>query len=604
MLLSYVLILLTTGLSWFIKNAYLTILIEGSSSNTFINPFLYCKLITHIRRDVLDNSTMFVLLLVSIFAIMIGVHFNHKRKLKKNILNNWGKFPKKSRLDKEKSLRQSYENLQAHLHYDSDIDDITWYDLDLFTIFQDINYTHSSIGSEALYRRLRQFDLDEQSFSQVESFIQFYTEHPKERERIEYIFATLGKKDNNAVVKYLTTSDQKKTSSLAFFILLGSLPFIALLIILFGYTDVGLSLLIGSIVFNVLYSSVKQIAINIELMSMSYLVQSLNTAKKLSKINHPGAEELKELLRPFRSVLRFSFAFRSNEQSEAGILLDYLSMFFMLPFIAYHFVFNQVKRYEIEAIALWQLLGDMEVAYAVMNYRMILPFYSEPLFTDDEDVIAEDVYHPLVEEPVTNPVKWTKNTLVSGSNASGKSTYIKSVAVNCILAQTIQTTLASSFSMKRGHVLTSMAVEDDVVMGDSYFIAEIKSLKRVLKKVKTEERCYLFIDEILRGTNTVEWIAASASIIHWINDYPSLAFVATHDIELTELLKEESDNVHFKETVTEEDGIQFDYLLQDGPATSRNALLLLQTMAFPDSVIESAQELAKQFDEEQVWETV
>ena len=513
----------------------------------------------------------------------------------------WGKLPSSSRHDQEKSLRRSYENLQKRLQHDSSVDDITWYDLDLYAIFQDINHTHSSIGSEALYHRLRQFNFNKASFQRVEDYIQFYTDQPKMREKIELIFSNLGKKDHNGVVQYLTSSDKKTTASLLLFVFLGSLPVTGLILTLLGMENIGLMILFGSIVFNLVYSSLKQITINIDLMSMGYLMSTLNTAKKLSRLKHPLSVEIKNLLRPFKGVLRFSFAFKSSDQSAASVLLDYLNMLFMLPFIAYYFTFNQIRTYEKEALELCQLLGDMEVAYAILNYRLVMPLYSEPTFTADDNVTAKNVYHPLVDNPIANPVDWTNNTLVSGSNASGKSTYVKSVAINCILAQTINTCLATDFTMKRGHVMTSMAVEDDVVLGDSYFIAEIKSLKRVLNQVETMDRCYLFIDEILRGTNTVERIAASASIIHWINDYPSLAFVATHDIELTEMLKDEATNVHFKETVTEEDGIQFDYLLQDGPATSRNALLLLQTMDFPNKVVEDAKKSAQYFDKNQVW---
>jgi DNA mismatch repair ATPase MutS len=360
-------------------------------------------------------------------------------------------------------------------------------------------------------------------------------------------------------------------------------------------------LLVGSILFNLGYSTVKKLEINMELVGMSYLIQTLNTAKKLSKINHPLQSEINETMKPFKSVLRFSFAFQSNDSSGINILLDYLNMLFMLPFIAYHYVFNRIKDHEKEAIRILGLLGDLEVAYAVLNYRKTLPLHTKPKFVKEQDVIAADVYHPLLDSPVVNPVKWSENTLVTGSNASGKSTYVKSVAINCSLAQTINTCLASEFQLERGHVLTSMAVEDDVIMGDSYFVAEIKSLKRVLNKIKTKDKCYLFIDEILRGTNTVERIAASSSIIHWINDYPSLAFVATHDIELTEILKDQVANVHFKETVTDEDGIQFDYLLRSGPATSRNAILLLQTMDFPSNIVTDAKVQAKHFGETQDW---
>ena len=119
--------------------------------------------------------------------------------------------------------------------------------------------------------------------------------------------------------------------------------------------------------------------------------------------------------------------------------------------------------------------------------------------------------------------------------------------------------VAESFTMEPGHVLTSMAVEDDLFEGDSYFVAEIKSIKRLLEQVQQKERCYCFVDEILKGTNTIERIAASASIIHWLSRYPSLAFIATHDIELTEILKNDCSNIHFSEQVTADDGISFDY---------------------------------------------
>lgn len=336
-------------------------------------------------------------------------------------------------------------------------------------------------------------------------------------------------------------------------------------------------------------------------MSMAYFIQTLQTAKELTKVDHPTQNKIKELLKKFKSALRFSFAFRMKDGTLMDIFLDYLNILFMIPFISYHFVFNQIKHNEKEAIELWQILGNLEVAYAILNYRQTLSFYTHPEFNESEEVIGEEIYHPLIEDPVTNPVDWQRNTLVSGSNASGKSTYVKSVAINCVLSQTINTSLARCFSMRKGHVLCSMAVEDDVVMGDSYFVAEIKSLKRILNQVETKERSYLFIDEILRGTNTVERIAASSSIINWITDYPSLAFVATHDIELTEILKDKCDKLHFKEDVTAEDGIQFHYRLQQGPATSRNALLLLKSMEFPGQVVEAAEKRAKHFDETKEW---
>lgn len=235
---------------------------------------------------------------------------------------------------------------------------------------------------------------------------------------------------------------------------------------------------------------------------------------------------------------------------------------------------------------------------------MVMPDTSQPVFSEEVQVLGEEVYHPLLTTPVPNEVNWTKNTLVTGSNASGKSTYVKSVAISCILSATIHTALATHFQLPFGHILTSMAVEDDIFEGDSYFIAEIKSVKRVLDLAETTVPCLCFIDEILKGTNTIERIAASSSMVHWLGAYPSLAFVATHDIELTEILKESCDNVHFEEQVTKEQGVTFDYQLRQGPSTTRNAIQLLHVLNYPQSIVEQAKKEADYFDQHRSWQIV
>ncbi|GAA0364278.1 DNA mismatch repair protein MutS [Alkalibacterium iburiense] len=474
----------------------------------------------------------------------------------------------------------------------------------MFTVFSLINHTYSSIGSEALYKRLRSFDLNDSDQLKTENIIKYYDENPTQREKIQFVFAQLGKQDNNSVVKQLTEDNKKQFFHFGLYLLLGSLPIIGVLLLFTQLAQYGVMIAISSLVFNLLYSQINKMSIGNELLSMSYLVQSISSAKQLSKINHPLKEELKVNLRPLKRIPFFSFAFRMGGSNEGEILFDYLNMFFMLPFISYHFVYNRIKKNKEEALKLWEVLGNLESAAAILNLRLILEEGCIPQFTNQDEVVAENVTHPLIDNPVDNPVHWTQNTLVSGSNASGKSTYVKSVAINCILAQTMFTCTASSFSMKRGHVLTSMAVEDDIIEGDSYFIAEIKSLKRILSKVKAGDRCYCFIDEILKGTNTIERISASASIIKWLSESPSLAFIATHDIELTEILKTVCENVHFQENVTNEQGIDFDYTLRKGSASTRNALKLLDIMEFPESVVAEAKEKAAYFDQNQMWENI
>ena len=179
----------------------------------------------------------------------------------------------------------------------------------------------------------------------------------------------------------------------------------------------------------------------------------------------------------------------------------------------------------------------------------------------------EEIYHPLLHGAVTNSMELQHNCIITGSNASGKSTFIKTIAVNVILAQSIHTCTAKRMHLPHAKMITSMAVRDDILSGDSYFIKEIKYLKRILDALSEDKLVICVIDEILRGTNTQERIAASKAIMEYLAHHNCIAIVASHDKELTELEKIGYDNYHFSEEFGEED-IVFDYncLLYTSPS--------------------------------------
>ncbi|MFK4566584.1 DNA mismatch repair protein MutS [Enterococcus sp. UD-01] len=539
-----------------------------------------------------------LLILLIILLIEIKTRFDIRKKVRRQ----WGSLPHGRFGDKEESLKNAWLKAKEYRHYDSEVDDITWYDLDLFEVYHSLNATYSSAGSEALYQRLRNYDFSTEQHQRLETLIDFYQQNPELREKLQFQFAYLGKKDNNHVESYLTETRKQELPHMKLYTFLGSLPLIALGLFLVWPTSAFIILLLGSVLFNVIYYLIKKEKLQRELICMGYLVQTVACAKKIAAIPTPFQAELVEILKPLKSMPRFGVSFRMKSNTEAELLFDYISMVFMLPFISYNFVLEKLAKYETQAKALWQLLGELEVAAAVLNFRLIMPDTSQPVFSEEIAVKGEEVYHPLLTTPVPNEVNWRQNTLVTGSNASGKSTYVKSVAISCILSATIHTALATEFQLPYGHILTSMAVEDDLFEGDSYFVAETKSVKRVLDLAQTNVPCLCFIDEILKGTNTIERIAASASIVHWLNDYPSLAFVATHDIELTEILKNSCANVHFEEQVTEEKGVTFDYCLRQGPSTTRNAIQLLKVLNYPQQVVNNAQNEATYFDQHRTWQ--
>ena len=131
---------------------------------------------------------------------------------------------------------------------------------------------------------------------------------------------------------------------------------------------------------------------------------------------------------------------------------------------------------------------------------------------------------------ITEEIHKGEVVVIIGPSGSGKSTFLKNVAMNSILAQTLVTCTCSSYQAPFLKVMTSMALRDDIESGESYFIVEIKSLKRILEESKKREPLLCIIDEVLRGTNTVERIAASSRILNALRQKWVLPFAATHDI--------------------------------------------------------------------------
>ena len=541
---------------------------------------------------------------IGLLLVLVFSHYRARVKLTQSIRQKWGKVPESAsyiQSDSEESLKAAWLNAQTYQTFDSKVDDLTWEDLDLWGVFQQLNLTYSSVGSEALYQQLRNYNFGQAG--QYEELIQFFAADPALREQVQSLFADLGKQDQNHSKDYLAQGSKKQLGNVGRYYLLGSLPLVGIGLTLI-FPPLGLILTLLSIFINVLFYYTQKFRLEIELDSMRYLVQTIVSADKLSRLKTPLQQQIAKQVQVFKGIEHWAFSFRIKANSEAEIIFELFNLIFMLPFISYNYVLKKISLYNSEAVKLWELLGQLEVALAILNFRTYMPLTCQPTFTTSNEVLAQDSYHPLVTAAVPNPIAWKKATLITGSNASGKSTYVKSIAINCILAQTINTTTARRFSLASGHVCSAMAVEDDLVEGDSYFVAEIKAIKRLLTQVEVGDTCYCFIDEILKGTNTIERIAASAAVVKWLTKPNCLALIATHDIELTTILKNDCDNVHFEEQVSIEKGITFDYQVKEGPATTRNAIKLLQVFDYPAELVTRATAEANYFEQHKNWKTL
>lgn len=150
-----------------------------------------------------------------------------------------------------------------------------------------------------------------------------------------------------------------------------------------------------------------------------------------------------------------------------------------------------------------------------------------------------------------------------------------------------------------------MSLRDNLDSGESYYIVEIKALKRIIDAADTKDAAPLlcFVDEVLRGTNTVERIAASTQILKRLSQKGMYCFAATHDIELTHLLEQDYENCHFEEEVRDGD-VLFSYRLLEGRAHTRNAIKLLEIIGFSKEIIRKADDMAGAFLRTGEWKAI
>ncbi|MCH5374628.1 MAG: DNA mismatch repair protein, partial [Planctomycetes bacterium] len=214
----------------------------------------------------------------------------------------------------------------------------------------------------------------------------------------------------------------------------------------------------------------------------------------------------------------------------------------------------------------------------------------------DVDVTAEKftargLGHPLlpVDCVVPNDVEvGPRDTflLVTGSNMSGKSTLLRSIGVNAVLAEAGSPVCAAQLIMPPGVLATSMRVHDSLELGVSFYMAELMRLKEVVDsagrmKARVDRRLLYLLDEILQGTNSRERHIAVERVLHHLLRHGAIGAVSTHDLELatSPLLRESCRAVHFRETLHghgHERPMTFDYRLRQGVATTTNALKLLE----------------------------
>ena len=501
--------------------------------------------------------------------------------------------------DSEESLAETILLASTLQPTDSQVDGQTWHDLDMHRVFDLLNHTQSSIGAEALYQKMRLLNF--QPDASLQELEDFFEHHPDLRLKVQVVMNQLGKKNHN-MARSIVANPGKQDSSiyLSLYIFLACLPVLSLFFLPF-FKIQALSVLIASVTFNIIFSSIRNWSNKMRLDQVSYLVRIFASAEKLSRLALPKQEALKQAVQPFKKTKVISSILQSpTGSSEMEIILIYLNFLFLIPQIAQIYIYQQVRAHQKEAQETINLLGELEVAISLLRHKRDGKLVCHPCFKQDGGIKGKGIYHPLLADPVANDVSFEKNMVISGDNASGKSTYLKMVAINCILAQGLGFAYGDSLELSYGHVMTSMDVSDDIEVGDSYFITESKTILRMIESLEKSGFHYFFIDELFKGTNTIERIGSGLGIVRWLSRHDCLYMISSHDIELVAASGAVNDNYHFNSRYV--DGkIVFDYQIKQGAAVTKNAVNTLKSLHFPSEITQTSQELIGQYKKTGKW---
>ena len=550
--------------------------------------------------------------LVLLFIVWI---FYEERKRKKTILRNirrnYG--APSERQDETGDMEKISHYFRRRCRQEFVIDDITWNDLDMDRVYQMVNQTMSSPGEDVLYDMMRRPLFSQEEVDDRERLIDFFSSHAKEREEMQLLLSKVGKTRLGSLSDTVLELNEAPKASVGIHIVMLALLLGSLAAALFVYPVLGFFLLMVLMIVNIViyYTGRDRKLIEAYLDCFAHLFGMLSAADDMEKVKWPEVKKQMDAIsdgkQAFRKIRRKAF-FLTGKTSDGGDLLqvfmDYVRMVFHVDILIYNSLLREIQGKTDKITELLDNIGELDAAISVSSFREMLSLQCRPQFVPGNQgkitLDVEDLYHPLLHEAVANSIHVSGGILVTGSNASGKSTFLKNVAVNSILAQTICTCTCASYRAPFLKVMTSMALRDDLSGGESYFIVEIKSLKRILDESKKEEPLLCIIDEVLRGTNTIERIAASSRILKELSRKWVLPFAATHDIELSYILDGIYTNYHFSEDVREKKVI-FDYILKKGRATTRNAIRLLDMLGYDPKLVEDAKNAAVSFEQNGVW---
>jgi hypothetical protein len=526
--------------------------------------------------------------------------FGSKKKIRERLAESYGKIKNES--FNFESIEKYFRN-KDHTNAFQILSDKTCNDLYFNELFIFIDRTTSRVGQQFLYNTLRTIPTDYNQFVKQELLIEKIKSDPGLRLKFQIILDQLSRENVYFITSLFQDEHLKKPE---WFFILPLLSFtIVLSLVMLPFIPQSFFVLLGVIIINTVIHYWNKKNLYEYLGSIPQLLKLNVAAKELLKNNvlagiNPELPSSIRIIDKVKNRMAF-FRLEAKLQGDAGVIfwsmLELVKMVFLLEPLLLFEVLKQLdtKRKEIEEV--FSFVGYIDSLISISSLRQGLNSFCVPEIKDKCKVLeVTDMYHPLIVNCIPNSINCdNRSILLTGSNMSGKTSFIRSIGINAITGQTINTCFAKRFNLSRLRIYTAIRINDDLMNDKSYYFEEVLTIKQMIEQSQKPDSNLFILDEIFKGTNTIERISAGKAVLSYLNSRNNIVFVSTHDIELADMLSDTYELHHFSEQVNNKT-VDFDFKLKSGKLKNRNAIRILEINDYPEEVIAEAIKISLELD--------
>lgn len=536
-----------------------------------------------------------VVFILIFFVLIIGliIFFQYKRKIteRKLLEETWGK---------KTDRPGNFTMISKYARFDAEptcysLTEQTLSDIDIESLFSFVDRTESSIGQQYLFSKLVKPSISIADLQLRKKSADFFVQNDGIRKKAKYILYQFEKKGTSAVVDFLNPGLTVKKNRFDKYIqLLSSIAFLSVLFF-FVYKPVAL-FMIFLFGINLMIHLIFRHNNSDKLKAIRQAYQLICTVDKLVSLQIPVVSEkipnAYKKLANFKKTYHFlDFGIPLNDISSIIFyILDLVKSYFLVEVHLLNFSFNEIVKNKDALCQLFIYVGQVEMALSTASICSDKTIVScAPVFKEETELIhGVDLIHPLVGNCIPNSITLDqKHAFITGSNMSGKSTFLRTIVINSILAQVLNLCFAKRFESGILKTFSSIKISDNLQEGTSYYFEEVNIIHEMVLNSRSGKRNLFVIDEIFKGTNTIERIALSKAVLQYLSFPGNIVIASSHDIELIELLGNKFELYHFTESIINEQ-LHFDHKIKTGPLKTRNAIKILEMEGFPGEIVTEA----------------